>query len=342
MRAILLDAEAPAALSVYLRSRGWLAPDDELVRVAAAGDGNMNCTLRVETTRSSFIIKQGRAWVEKYPSIPAPPDRTLVEAAFYERVASHPGLATRMPALLGVDRESRVLVLDDCVGYTDAASIYEGRALGASVVGALLDYLSALHRLPLGDPDDEPCANHAMRALNHEYIYRLPLAGDAGLHARLDGLTPGLAALAGALSADAPYVSRVTSLGERYLEGPPTALLHGDYFPGSWLTDGTSVKVIDPEFCFAGAPEFDYGVMAGHLLMAGQASAATLSAAAAAAQGHDSALVAASAGVEIMRRLVGVAQLPRLDRTLAEKRALLETSRRLVLGRQRLDHAGAR
>jgi len=51
---------------------------------------------------------------------------------------------------------------------------------------------------------------------------------------------------------------------------------------------------------------------------------------------RDLPLVAAFAGVEVMRRLIGVAQLPRLDRSLAAKRALLERSRRLVVGLEML------
>ncbi len=337
MPVMRIDAAAPQALAAYLRARGWLAADDAIVSVGPAGDGNMNCTLRVATTRGSSIVKQGRPWVEKYPSIPAPPDRTLVEGAFYATVASDIAVAGRMPVVRGLDPESCVLVLEDCAGFVDASSVYEGHALAEAVLEELLDYLRALHAVPLTDAARAPWANHAMQALNHEYIHRLPLAGDAGLHERLDDITPGLSRLAREYSADADCVARVASLGERYLHGPPRALVHGDFFPGSWLTSGARVRVIDPEFCHAGAPEFDYGVMAAHLLLAGQEAAAARTAAAAVGHEWDGALVAACAGVEIMRRLVGVAQLPRLHRTLAEKAALLETSRRLVTGARRLD-----
>ena len=32
-----------------------------------AGDGNMNCTVRVTTGTGTLIVKQSRPWVEKYP-----------------------------------------------------------------------------------------------------------------------------------------------------------------------------------------------------------------------------------------------------------------------------------
>lgn len=107
--------------------------------------------------------------------------------------------------------------------------------------------------------------------------------------------------------------------------------MHGDFFPGSWLRRDSLVFVIDPEFCFMGDAEFDYGVLTAHLILA-NASASQLDvvAAAVAARRLDTALVAGYAGVEIMRRLIGVAQLP-LTADLPRKRAWLTHSRRLVV-----------
>lgn len=328
----LLDPARPGDITSLLRKHGWIAADDAVRTVGPAGDGNMNCTLRVVTGAERLILKQGRPWVERYPEIPAPADRTLVEAAFYACVSSHEGVAARMPRLVGIDHDARVLVLDDCVGMTDLTGVYEGAPWRAAIEEQLLEYLAALHRVPMADPADAPWANAAMRTLNHEYIFRLPLASNRDLHARLDSITPGLGALAAGLSTDAAFVAAVELLGECYLHGPPRALLHGDFFPGSWLSDGASARVIDPEFCFAGEPAFDYGVMAAHLILAGNRAAAGRAGAAATAAGYDGGLAAGFAGVEVMRRLIGVAQLPRLARGLADKAALLHAARRLVLG----------
>jgi 5-methylthioribose kinase len=335
----LLDPARPGDITRFLRAHAWIAAGDAVRSAGPAGDGNMNCTLRVVTGAGRLILKQGRPWVERYPEIPAPADRTLVEAAFYACVSAHEGVAGRMPRLVGIDHDQRVLVLDDCVGMTDLTGVYEAAPWPAAIEAQLLEYLAALHRVPVADPARAPWANQAMRALNHEYIFRLPLASNRDLHARLDSITPGLGALAAALSTEAALVAAVESLGECYLHGPPRALLHGDFFPGSWLSDGASARVIDPEFCFAGEPAFDYGVMAAHLILGGHWAAARRTGAAADAAGHDARLAGAFAGVEVMRRLIGVAQLPRLGRSLADKAALLQASRRLVLGLEPL--AGA-
>lgn len=332
-----LRADDHEALAAYLRGRGWIAHDEVVHSVAPAGDGNMNCTLRVVTSDRRLIVKQGRPWVEKYPDISAPPDRSLVEAAFYQHIAGVAAVARRMPTLVGTDRASRVLILADCVGFADLSSVYQGADLGVPLVDELLDYLAVLHREPIADPDAPPFANPAMRALNHAYMYSLPLTHDAATAEHLDHLTPGLSEAAVALTSDTEFATRVAALGDLYLHGAPQALLHGDFFPGSWLARGREVAVIDPEFCFAGPPEFDYGVMAAHLVMANQPETRLRQVASAARDaGRDLRMVAAFAGAEVMRRLIGVAQLPRLSLPLATKRALLERSRRLVLGLESL------
>ncbi len=174
-----------------------------------------------------------------------------------------------------------------------------------------------------------------MRALNHEHIFALPLRPDNGLPLDEYTRTPGLAVVAGSLKSDAAYCRAVAELGERYLHGEGESLLHGDFFPGSFLQTQHGVRVIDPEFCFCGDAEFDVGVLTAHLLLAGEpaARAETVSTAYAPRPSGPfrRELVRQHAGVEIMRRLIGVAQIPTLVADLARKTDLLTLSRRLVL-----------
>ena len=124
-----------------------------------------------------------------------------------------------------------------------------------------------------------------------------------------------------------PALARVTALGSRYLEDGDT-LVHGDYFPGSWVRTGAGVAVIDPEFCFLGCGEHDLGVMMAHLIMAGD-TADVLERVAVDGRANRT-LARQFAGVEIMRRLIGVAQLP-LTASLERKRELLGRAKQLVL-----------
>jgi len=324
-----LDADNRAEIERYVVSRGIVRADEAPIGVASAGDGNMNLALRVTpATGRSFILKQGRPWVAKYKHIPAPFERTLVEAAFYSAVGSHPSVAGRMPAVLHLDRANHVLVLEDVGDAGDFTSIYADAAIPASALDALLEWLERLAEVPIPADGRAILANRAMRALNHEHIFHFPLVEANGLD--LDGITPGLGREASTLAADRVYCDAVAALGHRYLADGQT-LVHGDYFPGSWLKDGHGVRIIDPEFGFLGEPEFDCGIMAAHLMIAGCGPAAIEKVRVSAARRRlDIGLVAAYAGVEIMRRLIGVAQLP-LAYGLDRKQLLLQRSRRLVL-----------
>ena len=325
----LLDADNRADLERYLTARGLVQADALPIAVARAGDGNMNLALRVTPAAGRpFILKQGRPWVEKYPHIPAPLERTLVEAAFYAEVQREPSVARLMPAVLHVDTDNHVLVLEDVGSAADFTSLYAGAKMPAAALAALLTWLDRLAAVTSPSARRGTFANRAMRALNHEHMFRLPLAAGNGFD--LDGITPGLRQAARELAADRDYVGAVEALGRHYLADGDT-LVHGDYFPGSWMKTPDGVRVIDPEFCFLGEAEFDCGMLAGHLLLADCGTDLLEQVtASAAARRLDLARVAGYAGVEVMRRLIGVAQLP-LTRGLARKRALLQHSRRLVV-----------
>jgi LemA protein len=64
-----LDPTRPVDLARWLAGTGLLQPGEVVLQAAKAGDGNMNCTLRVTTSRRSLIVKQSRPWVEKYPQL---------------------------------------------------------------------------------------------------------------------------------------------------------------------------------------------------------------------------------------------------------------------------------
>ena len=325
---VWLDADNPEAIERYLVARGLVQSSGLPIEIGRAGDGNMNLALRVTpAVGEAFIVKQGRPWVEKYKQIPAPIERTLVEAAFYEAVQTNPRLGSRMPRVLDLDRPNHVLVLEDVGSAGDFTSMYADGVIPVSVVGALLEWLEQLDAISIPAARREVFANRAMRALNHKHMFDLPLRKGNGLD--LDAITPGLGDAARDLIADRGYGAVVAGLGQRYLSDG-TSLVHGDYFPGSWLKSADGVRIIDPEFCFLGDREFDCGVLAAHLTIAG-ASTATLETIAASAEARrlDLERVAGYAGVEIMRRLIGVAQLP-IHYDIQRKQALLERSRRLV------------
>ena len=319
-----LEADDVPGVERFLRARGWIADDERVLECGRAGDGNMNLTLRVRTAGRRMILKQARPWVEKYDHIAAPWERSESERRFYERAATLSGVASRMPRLLAADPAAHALLLEDLNPAEDCTDAYGGRAIAANEIATLAAYARALHTATRGTPDPA-FANRSMRALNHAHIFRVPFASpdDRGLERH----EPGLTAVTAALARDAELMACVAATGERYLADGP-CLVHGDFFPGSWLRAAAGVRVIDPEFAFCGDAELDVGCALAHLALARQpaAIATFLAAYVVGAAPLDETLVARFAAVEIMRRLLGVAQLP-IAPTTGERAALLARAR---------------
>ena len=333
-----LDYTDLESLAAFLLAAGRLDEEETVVSAEKAGEGNMNCTVRVRTSRgNSLIVKQSRPWLEKYPDVAAPFDRTLMEGRYYQLIQGFHEVSSRMPRLLWTDEANRVIAFEDLGPASDFFPLYRRETiLDDETLVALVDYLSALHAVPVDESIAQSLRNAEMRALNYEHIFDLPLRVEHGLDA--DVYTPGLAAVGAKLKQDREYLRVAAALGERYRHGAGQHILHGDFFPGSFLRTSAGVRVIDPEFCFCGDAEFDLGVFYGHLLLAGEPieranQMATLYRPTHHARGEafQPQRVQQYAGIEIMRRLLGLAQIPTLNVGLPRKSELLELSHRLVV-----------
>lgn len=301
------------ALELYLRERRIISPKQSLERIESAGQGNMNLTLRihVRSPKQSLILKQARPWVEKYPSIAAPQDRLSTEAAFYRSLESVPELRAMSPRLSLFDESSALIIMEDLGPALQIDSFYEypGQAFKNISPSALARYLKTLHGLVLAR-ETTRLTNRAMRALNHEYIFVQPFSHGAIDH--LKQVRPDLVPLFEKhVQANPALRLAAAELGEFYLEDG-AHLVHGDFFPGAWISRNDTLYVIDSEFAFHGTPAWDLGCLLAHFVLARQPSehyAEFL-------RNYDGASpspapeVVRFAGVEILRRLVGVAQLP--------------------------------
>gem|GEM_PF-68576 len=328
----LLDIVETAPLEEYLRQQGVLSDSDSVVSVTKAGEGNMNCVVRVRTERGSLVVKQARPWVEKYSQFEAPWDRACREAEFYTRVCCRPRLARLLPKLSRFDSSSRLLILEDLGEGGDYSSVYGGDRFTVGEIQALADFLSELHASFQGADGDGTGSNREMRELNHAHCFRIPLEPNNGLD--LDAITVGLAALADELRSDESYTAEVERLGREVYLADGQHLVHGDFFPGSVLRTPGGPRVIDPEFCHWGRPEYDVGVFLAHLVLSDQPPEIQRAWVDGyrVGPGFDLGLMRGLAGVEMMRRLIGYAQLP-LVRDLAWKRRILRCSREWVLNR---------
>lgn len=318
-------------LQEYLEKQGWLYDDEQILSTEVPGEGNMNFTLRIDTGERTFIIKQSRDYVEKYPQVPAPNERVLREAEFYDLIKTELQLNAMMPKLMGLDIENCVMALEDLGKGADYTHLYKtGEIINEKELLNIIVFAATLHTSFDAKSQASPIRNRKMRKLNYEHIFLYPYTANNGIN--LDQILPGLEAIGELFQKDKILQSEVKKLGKTYL-ADGHRLLHGDYFPGSWLKTAEGVKIIDPEFCFFGFPEFEIGVTLAHLKMAEQpqklidkvlAHYQTLAP-------LDITLCAKFTAIEIIRRILGLAQLP-LQIDLKKRTTLLETSRDCLIG----------
>jgi 5-methylthioribose kinase len=310
----------------WLRDQDLLEPKEQILAYTKAGEGNMNVVIRVKTTLKSFILKQSRPFVNKYPQIPAPKERILTERAFYKAIAADEILASYSPKMIKFNEEFLVMVLDDLGNTADFTFIYREPLLFSSQdAKSLISYLNNLHVLDPGDFPD----NSGMKLLNHEHIFVFPYLEDNGFD--LNRVQKGLQELAMTYKKNEALKKEILALGERYLR-KGNQLLHGDFYPGSWMKVSDGIKVIDSEFAFAGDREFDLAVMLAHLKLA-KVSQLRINEIQNMYQINaqiDQKLLDQYIGAEILRRLIGLAQLP-LHLTLEEKQQLCEEATAMIL-----------
>lgn len=320
---IVLAHEPSKELEQYLRQQHWLRDSERLVSVEKPGEGNMNFVARIITDQRSFIVKQAYPWVYKFPQVAAPVTRGKVEAIFYQLTEDDPTLQKYVPALIGFDSQHHVLAQQDLGRGADFTFLYtSSESMTEAQLQQLLLFLSHLHQINAPPDEARSLENRTMRELNHEHIFRYPFDENNGLD--LDTVVPGLQRVAASYRHDTVLNRRIAELGNLYLQNGDT-LIHGDYYPGSWLRVADGVRIIDPEFGFFGRAEFDVGVMLAHAMISRDEvyiPAAVLAHYQASAT-FDEPLAWAFAGTEVLRRLLGLAQLP-LSHSLARREALLE------------------
>ncbi len=309
----------------FLRKTNLLKADEQIISYRKAGEGNMNVVIRILTQKQSYILKQSRPYVQKHPQIAAPLERIFVEKAYYDSLDQNEFLKSFSPNILRMDKNSHLLVMEDLGPGSDFLGLYrDNTKLSDKQLEKLIIYLNTLHELSVNVFPD----NIQMKKLNHEHIFLYPFMSENGFD--LNAVQEGLQQLAMPYKTNEVLKDKIKKLGERYLE-KGLHLLHGDFYPGSWLNTSTGIKVIDPEFAFLGDREFDLGIFLAHLKMA-KSPEAKIDQALNVYQMHntiDPTLLQAYTGVEILRRLIGLAQLP-LSLSLEEKGKLLEEAAKLI------------
>ena len=304
----------------YIKKNTSILRENEIIKkVESAGEGNMNVVLRIKTNFKSFILKQSRSHVKKFAHIKAPLERIFAEHCFYNLVKKN-----FLPKVLGFISEDYVLFLEDLTKCRDLNYIYNSRKIDNDKVNKLT---LILHNIHITNAHKNYPTNLTLRKLNHDHIFVLPFLKDNGL--QLNNIQEGLEELAIPFKENTDIISRVNNAGKNYLD-TGSILLHGDYYPGSWMERNDNIYIIDPEFTFLGSKEFDLGVMSGHLILATGQISYLKKICDNYPDKIDNNEVAIYCAIEIIRRLIGYAQLP-IKRSISEKSNLLKLSKELII-----------
>lgn len=319
-----IDINSPfKEIETFLTDLNFLVADEKVNAIGKPGEGNMNVVLRVQTNKRSFIVKQSRPFVQKYQDIPAPLDRIDVEHQFYSNMTN--GIITNhTPKVLGYFKKETTLILEDLGDCVDMSFIYKNKVVSDKQLDILVNFLSLIHSTPITDSYPE---NRSLRLLNHQHIFILPFLTNNGFS--LNSIQEGLEDLSTKYKNDDTLKEEIKKVGTRYLADGDT-LLHGDYYPGSWMIKEGHIYVIDPEFSFRGFAEFDLGVLIAHIVMTTIDTTVVSRIKKRYTLSVDEKLLSQMTGIEIMRRLIGLAQLPS-QHTLKEKRSLMEIAYSMII-----------
>jgi 5-methylthioribose kinase len=323
----------------YLKSVGFL-PQSQEIRIESAGHGNINWVRRIRChpAGGSWVVKQARPALERFPEYRVSTERLVFEARYLETARAFDATGV----LVGVeffDPDSRVLILEDLVGCPRLTMILAEGQTGLSqardCARALGAFLGAVHAGTRDPVLTERFANQEMQRLHGNHIFVLPFRDNAF------PLSPALAERARRLRDDRSLVATIDAAHARYLE-PVGALVHGDVQPDNVLIGERGPKLLDAEIAHVGDPAFDMGTFLAHLLLpslaAGKperAAACLDSAWSAYSEAHgsealaDFARVARYAGIELLRRTLGAARIDAVARDEAGL-AVVDAGVRLV------------
>ncbi len=302
-----------ASLPDYLVRLGVVA-DAAGITVEPAGDGNINWVRRARDANGpSWIVKQARPSLERFPEYQAPTERIVFEHRYYEKTRDLPG-AGICPHVIAFDEAERVLILEDAGAVPRLDEVLARGEQPLGVLEALGAFLGAVHAATRQPGLASEFANDGMRRLHGEHIFDLPF------RANEFPLPPEVNERAVAIQGDTALVEIAAAAYRRYLE-PRGALVHADVQGGNVLLGGRGTKLLDAEIAHVGDPAFDVGTLAAHVLLpavaardAGRGVAGVRAVWRAYVAAHGSQIpafrdVVRYAGIEMMRRTIGAARV---------------------------------
>jgi len=267
---ILEMGDIPAVLAATDGLPGRLGGTPADWRVAEISDGNMNRVFLVRGPAGSVVAKQALPFIRVVgEGWPFPLTRIWYEvSALRLQARACPGM---VPAVLAFREDLALLVMEELTGFRVLRGVLGTQPLDPAVardLGRFLAYsLHACSDFALDSAEKRLVAgtfagNGALCATTEDVIFTSPFTGHP-----LNRWTPGLEEAVAALTADGPLRAAAAALKQAF-QCKAETIIHGDLHTGSVMVADGQVRVIDPEWAFAGPMGFDVGLLLGNLLLA--------------------------------------------------------------------------
>ena len=240
-----------------------------VTRAAEIGDGNINLVFRVETGAESVIVKQALPYLRVAgESWPLTRHRARIEGdALTVHAKLAPGL---LPEMFHYDEYVSALVLEDlCEHVSWREALIAGRDV-AGVAEAVGRYsarvLLGTSDLTLGSRQRKELRRRfgysELCLVTEDLVFTAPFRDAAS-----NRYDPEAGELARSLRTDSALRRAVAELRFAF-KTRDEALLHGDLHSGSVMIKDGDVRIIDLEFAYFGPLGFDVGVLLAHLAIA--------------------------------------------------------------------------
>ena len=250
----------PDSVIAYLYERGVVPPGTPC-STEPAGDGNINWVRRIRAEDGrTWIVKQAREQLEKFPQYRADTRRILVEAAWVREAA--PVDADRCcPKIIDFDADHRVLVLEDlgtCPRLDDELLTGNDLTPALQVIGGLL---GRVHQSTQGRDDLEPTfRNTDMRDLHFAHIFELPFVENDF------PLPEPVRERATDLQMHDQLRSCIRELHQQ-CRTEKSVVVHADPQPGNVLLSSDGAKLLDAEIAHQGCAALDPGILMAHIAL---------------------------------------------------------------------------
>ncbi|MDZ4297440.1 MAG: S-methyl-5-thioribose kinase [Moraxellaceae bacterium] len=261
-----------ATLPDYLKSRGLAAEflaKDESLQCSDLADGNLNLVFRVQNQAGqSVIVKQSLPWARKYPDFALPLTRAKLEQDLLQSYLDY--CPDYVPKVYHYDDTMYACVMEDlkdhCILRT---GLLAGRTY-AHLATHLGDFLARSLFFSSDFAVDSATkkarvtqfTNPVLVKAQEDVCFTQPLINHPNNHCH-----PELMPLALSLRADVKLHAQVLRCKWLYMTRAE-ALLHGDLHTGSIMVTDHDTRIIDPEFGFYGPMAYDIGCLLANLYIA--------------------------------------------------------------------------